>query len=285
VSLRLKNIEESIAKAFMVAAMAIVIAILLVIIGTILVKGLPAMTLDMLTKTPRGGFYLSGRGGILNAIVGSLMVTGGATVVAILLSLPLALYLNVYRKRHSRITTLIRLSLDVLWGIPSIVYGAFGFTLMLYFKIGASMLGGIITISLLILPVMARGMDEVIRTIPRELMEASYALGATRLETAFRVCVRQTLPGILGAVLIAFGRGIGDAASVMFTAGFSDNIPTRLSDPAPTIPLAIFQLLNAPREAVRQRAYAGALILTVIILFISITSRLLARRYNRHVIQ
>ncbi len=113
----------------------------------------------------------------------------------------------------------------MLNGVPSIVYGAFGFTIMIYFGLRASLLGGIIAIALLILPMLIRSMDEVIRLVPRELLDASYALGATRWETALKVVARQSLPGILTAVLIAFGRGIGDAAAVIFTAGFTDAIP------------------------------------------------------------
>jgi phosphate transport system permease protein len=132
---------------------------------------------------------------------------------------------------------------------------------------------------------MSRAMDEVVRMMPTELLEASYALGATRLETALKVVVRQALPGILTAVLIAFGRGIGDAASVMFTAGFSDSIPYSLFRPAATLPLAIFFQLGTPFPEVQDRAYASAFILTVIILIISVVSRILTRRFTRHIVR
>lgn len=156
---------------------------------------------------------------------------------------------------------------------------------MLFFGLRASLLGGIIAVSLLLLPIMSRAMDEVIRMVPEELSDASYALGATRLETAFKVVARQALPGIITAVLIAFGRGIGDAASVIFTAGFTDYIPYSLLRPAATLPLAIFYQLGAPFPEVQQRAYASAFILTGIILTISITSRLLTMRYTKHTIK
>jgi len=221
----------------------------------------------------------------LNAIVGSLYLAGGATFLAVLISLPVVLYLNVYAKRGSRLVSLTRFSLDVLWGVPSIVYGAFGFTIMLFFGLRASLLGGIITVSLLILPIMSRAMDEVIRMVPEELLQASYALGTTRFETASKVVVRQTLPGILTAILIAFGRGIGDAASVILTAGFTDNIPYSLFRPAATLPLAIFFQLGTPFPEVQQRAYAAALILTVVILIISIISRILTRRFTKHIVR
>jgi len=269
----------------MIVSTLVILSSLMLILATVITKGLPAMNLAMITQTPKGGFYLGKEGGILNAIVGSVYLATGATFLAIVISLPVVLYLNVYAKKGSRIITFTRFSLDVLWGVPSIVYGAFGFTIMLFFGLGASLLGGIIAVSLLILPIMSRAMDEVIRMVPKELSEASYALGATKLETALKVVVRQSLPGILTAVLIAFGRGIGDAASVLFTAGFSDFIPSSLLRPAATLPLAIFFQLGTPFPEVQERAYAAAFILTIIILIISITSRLLTRRLTRHIIK
>ncbi|MEI6971177.1 MAG: phosphate ABC transporter permease PstA [bacterium] len=279
-----RRIEETVARILMYAATFSVLCCLVLIVGTVLVRGLPALTLDMITHTPEGGYYIGRGGGVLNAILGSLFLTAGATVIAIVISLPVALYINVYARRGSRLASLARLALDVLWGVPSIVYGAFGFLLMMAFGMRASMLGGMITVAVLVFPVMARGMDEVIRMVPHELMEASYALGATRFETAFKVVVRQALPGILSAVLIAFGRGIGDAASVLFTAGFTDSLPFSLLEPAATLPLAIFFQLGSPLPEVQARAYASALILTGLILVISLAVRFLTRRYSRQTI-
>lgn len=280
-----KKIEENIFKGLMITSTLIIISSLVLILATVVVKGLPAMNLAMVTQTPKGGFYLGKEGGILNAIIGSLYLAGGAAFLAILISLPVVLYLNIYAKKNSRLATFTRFSFDVLWGVPSIVYGAFGFTIMLFLGLKASLLGGIIAVSLLILPIMCRTMDEVIRMIPGELLDASYALGATRLETALKIVIRQALPGILTAVLIAFGRGIGDAASVIFTAGFTDYIPYSIFRPAATLPLAIFFQLGTPFPEVQDRAYASALILTVIILLISIVSRILIRRFTKHVVK
>ena len=280
-----RKIEEKIAKGLMIASTLIILSSLMLILVTVVIKGLPAMNLAMITQTPKGGYYLGKEGGILNAIVGSLYLAGGATVLAILISLPIVLYLNVYAKRGSHLVNICRFSLDVLWGVPSIVFGAFGFTIMLFFGLRASLLGGIIAIALLILPVMSRAMDEVVRMIPEWLLEASYSLGATKLETALKVVVRQALPGISTAVLIAFGRGIGDAASVIFTAGFTDSIPYSLFRPVATLPLAIFFQLGTPFPEVQERAYASALILTAIILVISILSRVLTNRFTKHIIK
>jgi phosphate transport system permease protein len=264
---------------------AIVLLSLLLILGTILWKSVPALSLSMLTQTPRGGFYLGKEGGILNAIVGSLDLALGATALAFLLSLPLALYLNVYKGRSSKTAVWTRFFLDVLWGVPSIVYGAFGFVVMLALGLRASLLAGILTVALLELPIMTRAIDEVMRLVPRELTDASASLGATRFETALKVLVRQSAPGILTGVLLAFGRGIGDAASVLFTAGFTDRIPGSLADPAATLPLAIFFQLGTPFPEVQQRAYASAAVLTLIILLISLAGRAMSRKVTRHVVK
>jgi phosphate transport system permease protein len=173
----------------------------------------------------------------------------------------------------------------VLWGVPSIVYGAFGFIIMLWLGLRASLLGGIIALALLELPIMVRSMDEAIAMVPLALKEASYALGATRLETALKVIVRQTMPGLLTAVLLAFGRGIGDAASVLFTAGYTDRLPDSLFGPAASLPLAVFFQLGTPFPAVQERAYASALVLTIIVLGLSLISRGLTKRFTRHIIR
>ncbi|MCJ7667803.1 MAG: phosphate ABC transporter permease PstA [Anaerolineae bacterium] len=279
-----KRKEELIFQGLMIASALIVIGSLLFVLAVVVWKGLPALNLTMLIQVPKGGYYLVGEGGIANAITGSLCLAGGATVLALLLSLPIALFLQMYSGK-SRFSEFTRLSLDVLWGVPSIVYGAFGFTIMVFLGVRASLLGGIVALTLLELPIMSRAMEEVISMVPIELKESAYALGATRLETAMRVVVRQSLPGILTAILLAFGRGIGDAASVLFTAGYTDSLPSSLFRPVASLPLAVFFQLATPFPEVQQRGYASALVLTIIVLLISLGSRLVAGRFTAHVIR
>lgn len=279
-----RHIEEGFFKGLMLLSFLLVAGSLLAILVTVTVKGLPGLDWQMLTQTPKGGFYLGKEGGILNAIAGSLCLAGGGTLLALVLALPIVLYLAIYGHGRRRADA-VRLALDVMWGIPSIVYGAFGFTLMLWLGMRASLLAGIIVLALLELPILARGMDEVIKLIPHELRESSFALGATRFEVAFHVLIRQALPGIVTAVLLAFGRGIGDAASVLFTAGYTDRLPTSLLRPVASLPLAVFFQLGTPFPEVQQRAYASALILTAIILATSLLARWLAGRLSRFVIK
>lgn len=278
---RRKKIEEAIFMVLLKASTYSLIAILAFIIVVIFVKGFGALNLDMILKTPKGGFYYGGEGGVLNAIVGSIYIAVGASFIAVVLGAPAALYINVHLIRHKRTQNVVRYLLDALWGIPSIVYGAFGFTLMLFLGMNASLLAGILVVALLITPIVVRTFDEVLSTVPIGLHEASLALGSTNTEMAFKVLFKQGFPGFITAVLLGFGRGIGDAASVLFTAGYTDLIPTALDEPAATLPLAIFFQLGSPIPEVRERAFAAAAILTIMILIISLTARILSKRYSR----
>ena len=277
-------IEEKFFKVLMIFSLFLILGSLCAVIIVILFKGAGALTLSMITQTPKGGYYLGKEGGILNAIVGSLYLGLGATGLAIVFSLPIAFCLQ-REYLTPRISNVVRLSLDVLWGVPSIIYGVFGFTIMLYMGIRASLLGGIIALTLLELPIMVRAQDEVLKMVPRQLKEASYTVGATRFETMFRVVTRQALPGIMSAVILAFGRGIGDAASILFTAGYTDYIPHSLFEPVASLPLAVFFQLGTPFPEVQERAYASALILLVMVLFLTVSSRLLTRRVSKYVIR
>jgi phosphate transport system permease protein len=279
---RFRFIEEKFFRVLMFISTNLIVIILLLIIFSILYKGLPSLSWAMISQTPKGGFYFGKEGGILNAIIGSLYLSIGATGLAVLIGLPVALLMNVILVKHKKLINMIRFLLDLLWGVPSIVYGAFGFTIMIYFGLKTSLLAGMITVTFFIIPIMVRAMDEVLKTISMGLLETSLSLGSTHSETAFRVFLRQASPGLVTAILLSFGRAIGDAASVLFTTGYTDHIPTSLTQPTATLPLAIFFQLSSPIAEVKDRAYASAVILTVIILIISILARLYSKKYQKH---
>ncbi|MCW8311962.1 PstA family ABC transporter permease [Sphingobacterium thalpophilum] len=274
-------LNEKIAKGFMHLSGITVTASLFFIVGTILYKGLPYLNWDMVSQLPKGGFYIGKEGGILNAILGSLYLAGVATGLSALIGIPISLYLNVYLGGKSRITQFSKLLFDVLYGVPSIVYGAVGFGIMVYFGIRASLLGGIITVTLLTVPIVVRTVDELIKTIPQDLKNVTLSLGTTRWELA-KVMLRSIRAGLLTAVLLAFGRAIGDVAGVLLTTGFSDNLPKYIDEPAATLPLAIFFQLSSPIPEVQGRAYASALVLTIIILIIVVCTHILqSKQKNR----
>jgi len=279
--MRLKLYEEKIFKTLMLISALIIMSILGYILYTIVSKGLNSMSWDMVSKLPGGGFYLGKEGGIFNAILGSIYLVIGAVLISLFLSIPVTMYINFYLPKKSRFADFVRFSFDILFGIPSIVYGAFGFAVMIYFGLKASLFGGIVVVGMLITPIIMRSLDEVARLIPKDLTEAPLSLGATKYEM-IKIVLRQLLPGITTAVLLAIGRGIGDAATVLFTAGYTDNIPTSLSHPTATLPLAIFFQLGSPSEEVQNRAYAAALILTVIILVLSLSARYFSRKLSKN---
>jgi phosphate transport system permease protein len=271
-----RKLEEKFFHTLSAIVTLFIVLVLVHLVWTIIAKGAPSLSWKVVSTPPNGSFYFTGEGGgFLNAIAGSFYLAVSATILSFLVSLPVALFLNIYLIKAPKVLTACRFFLDVLWGIPSIVYGAFGFLILMYLGYRNSLGAGIITVAALISPIMIRAMDEVLKTIPIGLQEASYAIGSTKTETAFKIFFRQAFPGLATAVLLAFGRGIGDAASVLFTAGFTDLVPHSFGDPTATLPLFIFYQLSSPSEGGQNLAYAAAIVLTIIILIVSITARLL----------
>ncbi|MCX7830022.1 MAG: phosphate ABC transporter permease PstA [Acidobacteria bacterium] len=280
-----KRIEEKIFKAVMYFSFSILALALVSIVLVVFIKGFGSLSFKMLFTIPKSGYYLGGEGGILNAILGSIAIGTLATLLSFLYAFCIVFYINVYRFSKSKFSRSVRFFLDILWGIPSIVYGAFGFGVMLIFKIPASLLAGALTLSFVILPIMARTMDETLRMIPFEMKQAAYSLGATRFEISYKVIIKQAFPGLLTAVLIAFGRGIGDAASIIMTASYTDSIPSSFLRPVATLPLCVFFQLSTPFKEVQERGYAAAFVLTILMLLVSILARLSFKSFSKYVVK
>jgi phosphate transport system permease protein len=281
----LQSLEELFFRSLMILSSLLIVGVLLLIIISIMRKGIPSLTIEMLTQTPKGGFYFGREGGILNAIVGSLYLALGSTALALCIGLPVAIFMNTWLLRYQRLVNLLRFILDLLWGVPSIIYGAIGFTIMIMLGLRTSLGAGIIVVGLFVLPIMIRAIDEGLKTSPPGLTEAALSLGSTKSELGFRVLSMQCFPGIITAILLSFGRAIGDAASVLFTTGFTDRIPTSLSQPTATLPLSIFFQLTSPIPEVKNRAYAAAVVLTIIILLTSLLSRFFTAKYKKNSIK
>jgi phosphate transport system permease protein len=277
----MRKTEENIFKFLMILSTIIISSTLFMILYTIFSRGVGSLSWDMISKIPEGGFYIGKGGGIVNAIIGSVYITFGSTLLGLLVSIPIVIYINVYAKRNSLLGNITRLSYDILFGIPSIVYGAFGFAIMVYMGLKTSLLAGIITVTLMIIPILVRAIDEVVRVVPEDMSNSVYSLGGTRYETA-KILLRQSIPGIITAILLSFGRAIGDAACVLFTAGFTDSIPTSLDQPAATLPLSIFFQLSSPIQEVQNRAYAAAVILTIIVIIISIAAKIASKNLSKN---
>lgn len=275
-----KFIEEKVVKALMWVSVSLVILVVASIICTIFVKGFGSLSWDMVTKVPGRNWNTTDDGGFINAIWGSIIVVAPATLIAMVVSVPVVFYMNLYRRRSNWLSYVARLAYDVLYGIPSIVYGAFAFMIMVMVGMRASVLGGIIVSTLLIIPMFIRNGDEISKSVPDDMIDAAYSLGATKWET-LKVVVRQVLPGMATATLLAVGKAIGDAAAVMFTAGFSDSMANSLSSPTATLPLAIFNWVTMP-DPFPGRAYAAALVLTVIVLILSLGGRWITNHFTKN---
>jgi phosphate transport system permease protein len=282
-------LEEKIFTILMIASVLIVVGSLILIVSVIVLNGASSLSIEMLTQSSSNRFYLGkGGGGVFNAIIGSLILAIPATFFAFVIGIFIAFYLQK-EFSHPGISNFIRFSLDILWGIPSIVYGIFCMTIMIFvgFKDG-SILFGIIALTLLEIPIITRSIDESIKMVPIGLKESSYSLGSTKLETALKVVRKQASPGIVAGLLLGLGRGIGDAASILITVGSSDGInyiPTSIFDKTATLPIMILNLLSSPDQYVQQKAYAVAFILLVIVLLISIASRILIKKSTKYLIK
>lgn len=280
-----KKIEETFFKLVMSVSFAILAIALISIVAIVFIKGFKALSFKMLFTIPQGGYYLGKEGGIFNAIIGSIAVGSLATLLSFLYAFCIVFYINVYRYTKSKFSRSVRFLLDILWGIPSIVYGAFGFGIMLIFKIPASLLAGSLTLSFVILPIMARTMDETLRMIPFEMKQTAYSLGATRFEISHKVILRQAFPGLLTAILLAFGRGIGDAASILMTASYTDSLPSSFLMPVATLPLCVLFELSTPFKEVQERGFAAAFVLTILMLIISLLARLSFKSFSKYVVK
>lgn len=258
---RNKRADRIIRLVFCVAA-ALTVALLLFIVTFILVKGMPAINAKFLFTPPE---KMGREGGIWPAIVGTVVLTLLAIALAAPLGIGTAVFLTEYT-REGKISNLVKLGTESLAGIPSIIFGLFGFLFfVIYLNMGWSILAGGLTLACMILPTIVRTSEEAIRAVPQVYREISYALGASRWQTVLSVVLPEAIPGIATGVVLAVGRAIGETAAVIFTAGSSLRLPRSLLDPVRTLPVHFYILA---REGISPRnAYgtAAVLLLTVVL--------------------
>ena len=250
------------------------IGVLLFIIAFILVNGLPHVTWEFLAGEPH---RMGKEGGILPMIVGTLLVAGLAVLVAAPVGVLTAVYLTEYT-RESRLTAVIRFGADCLAGIPSIIFGLFGFVFfVIVLGLGMCILSGSLTLALMILPTIIRTSEEAIRAVPRAYREVSYGLGSTRWQMVTRVVLRSALPGIGTGIVLSIGRCFSETAAVMLTAGSALRLPHSIFQPVRTLALHFYIMF---REAVSMpKAYATASVLVVSILLINIVANWMMRKF------
>jgi phosphate transport system permease protein len=265
---------QKIAKVVIWSAAILVLLLLFSIIVYILSKGIPHITWQFLTQVPSD---MGRSGGILSTIVGTLAVTIVAIVVATPLGVGTAFYLTEYT-RESIITKIIRFSAESLAGIPSIVYGLFGFIFfVIYLKLGWSILSGGLTLAVMILPTIIRTSEEAIHTVPPMYREVSFSLGGTKWQTMIKVLIPSALPGIATGIILGIGRSVAETAAVILTAGSALQMPTSLFSPART--MAVHFYILASEGISMEKAFATAALLIILILLINIGANLLVNRF------
>lgn len=266
---------ERIAKAFIWSAALFVLAVLVAIIIYILAMGLPMISWEFLTEIPRN---MGRSGGILSTIVGTFMVTLVAIVIAVPFGIGTAFYLAEYT-RENMATRMIRFSAESLAGIPSIVYGLFGFIFfVIYLDLGLSILSGGLTVAFMILPTMIRTSEEAIRAVPHIYREVSFSLGGTKWQTIFKAVFPSALPGIVNGIILSMGRCVAETAAVMLTAGSTGlRIPASVFDSTRTMAVHFYFL--AMEGISMKNAYGTAALLIILIFIINVVANMMVNRF------
>jgi phosphate transport system permease protein len=261
-------------------ALAALIALvpLILIIYYLLHKGLSTWTGSFFTTDPNGNFF-GNPGGVRSAIFGTLEIVGLASAIAIPIGIGVALYLVEYGK-DSRYANVIRYFVDVMTGVPSIMFGLFIYIVLVISHVGGGFTAwkGAVAISLLMLPIVVRSSEVVLLLVPSSLREAALALGAPRWRVIKRVVLPTALPGLVTGSLLAVARGMGETAPLLFTVSVAFGLSGNLGAQMNTLPLQIFGDITSPRTAVTNRAWGAALTLVALVLILNIVARAIARR-------
>ncbi len=264
---------QKIVTALLWLVAACTVGILVFIVWFILERGIPVITWEFLTGSPRD---MGREGGILPIIVGTVYVTLVSVLIAGPLGVGTAVYLAEYT-REGRLTRVIRFGADCLAGIPSIIYGLFGFVFfVIYLELGWSIISGGLTLALMILPTVIRTSEEAIRAVPENLREVAYGLGSTKSQMVTTVVLPGALPGIVTGLVLGLGRSISETATVMLTAGASLRFPMSPFDSARTMAYHFYILVREGISA--DKAYGTAAILILVILVINFIAYALMHR-------
>jgi len=266
--------SEKIAKVIIWSAAIFVLVVLFAIIIYILYKGIPMINWSFLTEIPRD---MGRSGGIASAIVGTLMVTAVAIVIAVPFGIGTAFYLAEYTK-ESIVTRIIRFSAESLAGIPSIVYGLFGFIFfVIYLNLGWSVLAGRLTLAVMILPTVIRTSEEAIRAVPYSYREVSYSLGGTKWQTILKTVFPSAIQGITNGIILGVGRCVAETAAVMLTAGGTLRMASSLFSPTRTMAVHFYILA---REGISMgNAYGTAALLIILIFLINVIANAFVNRF------
>lgn len=266
------KLEAKLLSFLVYLAAGLTFGILLFIIGYILVKGIPHLSLDFFNWN-----YNSENVSVIPSVLNTITMAVVTLLIVVPVGIGAAIYTVEYAKRGSKLVKLVRITTETLQGIPSIVYGLFG---LLFFvnamKWGQSMLAGAFTLAIMVLPVIMRTTEEALQAVPDSYREASFGLGAGRLRTVIRIVLPPAIPGILSGVILAIGRIVGETAALIYTSGTVAKIPGSLMESGRTIALHMWMLANEGLH--EDKAYATAVILLLLVIVINFISNKLARK-------
>ena len=272
---KLRKSKSYIMKALVYLATAITLVSMLYLIIYILINGIPYINGDLFAWK-----YNSQNVSMTPAIINTIIVVALTLVIAVPVGIAAAIYLVEYAKRGSKLVKVIRVTTETLAGIPSIVFGLFGFlSFVIAFKWGYSMLAGILTLAMIVLPTIIRTTEESLIAVPDLFREGSYGLGAGKLRTIFLIVLPSAVPGILSGVILAIGRIVGESAALIFTAGSMAAVPDSLFASTRTLAVHMYCLLSEGLYI--NQAYATAVILLLIILIINGLSQSAAKKVSK----
>ncbi|HET9064374.1 MAG TPA: phosphate ABC transporter permease PstA [Gemmatimonadales bacterium] len=258
----------------MLLAVAAAVLPLLLILGSLVVRGAGSLSLTFLTSTPAPVGEIGG--GILHAILGTLTIVGLASLAGVPIGIAAGFYCSEYR--GSRLATVTRFVADVLNGTPSIVVGVFAWTWVVATQQHFSALAGSVALAVLMVPMVMRTTEELLGLVPTSLREAALALGYPEWRTALTVVLRTALPGIVTGSLLAVARISGETAPLLFTALGSEYLSTRLDAPMAALPLLVYKYATGPYPEWHRLAWTSALVLILVVLLLSVLARLATRQ-------
>ena len=269
---------DQVMRALLLGATILALIPLVLILYYLLKKGLGSINGSFFTTDPTGSFFGS-VGGVRSAILGSLEIVALATLIAVPIGVGVALYLTEYGK-ESKFAHLVRYFVDVMTGVPSIVFGLFIFITLVISHVGGNFTAwkASVALSLLMLPIITRSSEVVLLLVPDSLREAALALGAPRWRVIFRVVLPTAVPGLVTGSLLAVARAMGETAPLLFTVAGASALTFNLTQQMNTLPLQIYNDILSPRAVVVAQAWAAGLTLVVLVLLLNLIARFISRR-------
>ncbi|MGN0563972.1 MAG: phosphate ABC transporter permease PstA [Candidatus Heritagella sp.] len=267
-----QQIVSVILRGLMLLSIFLTVGILFSILVYVLIKGIPNLTPELFAWK-----YTTDNVSMMPAIINTLMVTGLSLLIAVPVGIGAAIYLTEYAGRGNKLVSVIRVTAETLSGIPSIVYGLFGFLFfVLRLHWNYSILSGSFTLAIMILPLIMRTTEEALKAVPDSYREGSFGLGAGRLRTVFRITLPAAMPGVLSGIILGIGRITGETAALLYTAGTAADIATDVMQPGRTLAVHMYCLIN--EGLYTNQAYATAVVLLVMVVGINALSSFLVKK-------